>query len=320
MLDYDNDGWPDVYVANDSTASLLFHNNHDGTFKEVGLQAGVALTADGRAQAGMGLTAADYDRDGWLDIVKTNFDDDTPSLYRNLGGGTFEDATRAAGLGSNTRYLGWGTGFIDFDLDSWPDILIVNGHVYPEADRVGGRYSYEQPKLLYRNLRQRTLRGRLGARRPGAAREEGVARRGVRRSLQHRPAGRRRQQHARRPEPAAQLRDGRPDTAWWCSWSGTRSNRSAIGARVTVHRRARRLIDEVRSGGSFCSQNDLRIHVGLGDADARRSRGSRVARAARPRRSTGVDADQLVVIREGSRRGATRAAGARERWRAAQRR
>ena len=99
VLDYDNDGWPDVYVANDSAASLLFHNNRDGTFKDVGLQAGVALTADGRAQAGMGVSAGDYDRDGWLDIVKTNFDDDTPSLYRNLGRGLFDDATRASRIG-----------------------------------------------------------------------------------------------------------------------------------------------------------------------------------------------------------------------------
>ena len=152
VLDYDNDRWPDVYVANDSNASLLFHNNGNGTFKEIGLQAGVALTADGRAQAGMGVGAGDYDRDGRLDIVKTNFDDDTTSLYRNLGGGTFDDETVAGGLAVNTRYLGWGTGFLDFDLDTWPDIFIVNGHVYPEADRIGGHYSYEQPKLLYRNL------------------------------------------------------------------------------------------------------------------------------------------------------------------------
>ena len=131
VLDYNNDRWPDVYVANDSSASLLFHNNGDGTFKDVGLQTGTALTADGRAQAGMGVGAGDYDRDGWLDLVKTNFDDDTTSLYRNLGGGNFEDATTEAGLGVNTRYLGWGTGFLDFDLDSWPDIFIVNGHVYP---------------------------------------------------------------------------------------------------------------------------------------------------------------------------------------------
>ena len=150
-------------MANDSSASLLFHNNGDGTFKDVGLQAGAALTADGRAQAGMGVGAADYDRDGWLDLVKTNFDDDTTSLYRNLGGGTFEDATTEAGLGVNTRYLGWGTGFLDFDLDSWPDIFIVNGHVYPEADRIGGHYTLPAAKAAVSQSRQRALRGRLAA-------------------------------------------------------------------------------------------------------------------------------------------------------------
>ena len=151
VLDYDNDGWPDIYVANDSTASLLFHNRRDGTFEEVGLRSGVALTADGRAQAGMGVAAADYDRDGWLDIVKTNFDDDTTSLYRNLGDGTFEDATFASGLGVNTRFLGWGTGFSTWIATAGRILFTVNGHVYPQADRLGGHYSYAQRKILYRN-------------------------------------------------------------------------------------------------------------------------------------------------------------------------
>ena len=206
VLDSDDDRWPDIYVANDSSASLLFHNNGDGTFKEVGLQAGVALTADGRAQAGMGVGAGDYNRDGWLDLVKTNFDDDMASLYRNLGNGVFEDATFAGGLGVNTRYLGWGTGFLDFDLDSWPDIFMVNGHVYPEADRIGGHYSYPQRTLLYRNLgtgRFEDVSTRAGA---------GVLVKKVARGaafgdlFQYRPSGHRRQQHARRADPAPQLR------------------------------------------------------------------------------------------------------------------
>ncbi|PYR13255.1 MAG: RNA-binding protein [Acidobacteria bacterium] len=275
VLDYDNDGWPDVYVANDSSPSLLFHNNGNGTFKEVGLQAGVALNADGRAQAGMGVGAGDYNRDGWLDIVKTNFDDDTTSLYRNLGHGTFDDATVAGGLGVNTAYLGWGTGFIDFDLDSWPDILIVNGHVYPEADRIGGRYGYEQPKILYRNLgngRFEDVSKRAG---PGVA-----AKKAARGALLHDCAA------AANHSLVVQL-------------IGTRSNRSAIGARVTAHLAGRRLIDEVRSGGSFCSQNDLRIHMGLGA----RTRVDRLE-VAWPNGGTetiaAVDADQLVVIREGA--------------------
>jgi hypothetical protein len=298
VLDYNNDRWPDIYVANDSAASLLFHNNGDGTFKDVGLQAGVALTADGRAQAGMGVGAADYNRDGWLDLIKTNFDDDTPSLYRNLRGGTFEDATIAAGLGLNTRYLGWGTGFLDFDMDSWPDVFIVNGHVYPEADRIGGHYSYPQPKLLYRNLgtgrfEDVSLRAGAGLLQKKAARGAAVG------DLFN---------TGRQDIVVNNMHDA-PTVLHNCARSvghglvlqlvGTRSNRSAIGARVTVQLAGRRLIDEVRSGGSFCSQNDLRVHVGLGA----RSRADRVE-VAWPSGAvdaiSGIDGDQIVVIREGS--------------------
>jgi len=298
VLDYDNDRWPDVYVANDSSASWLFHNNGNGTFNEVGLQAGVALTADGRAQAGMGVAAGDYNRDGWLDIVKTNFDDDTTSLYRNLGGGAFDDATVAGGLGVNSRYLGWGTGFIDFDLDSWPDIFIVNGHVYPEADRIGGRYSYDQQKLLYRNL--------------GNGRFEDVSMRagsGVLVKKASRGAAFGDLFNSGRQDVVVNNMNDSPTLLHDCATAaggslvvqliGTRSNRSAIGARVTVHLAGRRLIDEVRSGGSFCSQNDLRIHVGLGG----RRRADRLDVAWPSGAADAVaslDADQLVVIREGS--------------------
>ena len=297
VLDYDNDRWPDVYVANDSSASLLFHNNGNGTFKEVGLQAGVALTADGRAQAGMGVSAGDYNRDGWLDIVKTNFDDDTTSLYRNLGGGAFDDATVAGGLGVNTRYLGWGTGFVDFDLDSWPDIFIVNGHVYPEADRVGGRYSYDQQKLLYRNLgngRFEDVSMRAG---PGVLATT-VARGAAFGDLFN--SGRQDVVVNNMHDSPTLLHDCAPPAghSLVVQLIGTRSNRSAIGARVTVTVAGRRLIDEVRSGGSFCSQNDLRIHMGLGA----RTRADRID-VAWPSGAAdtiaGIDADELVVIREG---------------------
>jgi hypothetical protein len=298
VLDYDNDRWADVYVANDSTASLLFHNNGDGTFKEVGLQAGVALSGDGRAQAGMGVAAADYNRDGWLDLIKTNFDDDTPSLYRNLGGGNFDDATVAGGLAVNTRYLGWGTGFFDFDLDSWPDILIVNGHVYPEADRVGGRYSYEQRKLLYRNL--------------GNGRFEDVSERagpGLLEQKASRGAAFGDIFNVGQQNIVVNNMHSTPTLLYNCGPSrghrlvlqlnGTRSNRSAIGARVTVSLGTRRLIDEVRSGGSFGSQNDFRITVGLG-AQTKIDR-LEVAwpNGAPAEVIEGLEADHLVVIREG---------------------
>ncbi len=176
--------------------------------------AGAALTADGRAQAGMGVAAADYDRDGWLDIAKTNFDDDTTSLYRNLGDGAFEESSVPAGLGANNQYLGWGIGFPDFDLDGWPDLLTVNGHVYPEADRAGGRYAYAQRKVLYRNLGERPLRGRVPGGRSRHRAPQGRPRRRLRRPLQPRTRGRRREQHERRADPAPRLR-ARGGTGRW---------------------------------------------------------------------------------------------------------
>src|SRR5438270_816482 len=219
----------------------------------------------------MGVGAGDYNRDGWLDIVKTNFDDDTTSLYRNLGGGVFEDATRAGGLGSNTRYLGWGAGFVDVDLDSWPDIFIVNGHVYPEADRIGGRYSYDQQKLLYRNLgngRFEDVSMRAG---PGVLARK-AARGAAFGDLFN--SGRQDVVVNNMNDSPSLLHDCAPPAGHSLEVQliGTRSNRSAIGARVTVQLAGRRLIDEVRSGGSFCSQSDLRIHTGLGV----RTRGDRI--------------------------------------------
>jgi len=150
-LDFDDDGWPDIYVACDSTPSILYHNNHDGTFTDVAVTAGAAFNEDGREQAGMGTTIGDYDGDGRLDIFKTNFSDDTSTLYRNDGDGTFTDATFSAGLGLNTKYLGWGTMFFDFDNDGWPDLILVNGHVYPEVDKFHLGSSYKEPRILYHN-------------------------------------------------------------------------------------------------------------------------------------------------------------------------
>ena len=169
VADYDSDGWPDVYVACDSTPNLLFRNNRDGTFSEMGLLAGVAYSGDGKEQAGMGVDAGDYDNDGDLDIVKTNFSDDKSSLYKNHGDGTFSDATFEAGLGVNLAYLGWGVGFLDYDQDGFDDIFIANGHVYPEIDGHGFRSRYRQRKVLYRNTGRSTFVDVTGVVRSGSA-------------------------------------------------------------------------------------------------------------------------------------------------------
>src|SRR5246500_2612540 len=150
-FDFDEDGWPDIFVACDSTPSILYRNNHDGTFTDVAVVAGAAFNEDGREQAGMGSTIGDYNGDGRLDIFKTNFSYDTATLYRNNGDGTFDDVTFAAGLGLYTKYLGWGTMFLDVDNDGWPDLLLVNGHVYPEVDSQHLGSSFLEPKGLYHN-------------------------------------------------------------------------------------------------------------------------------------------------------------------------
>jgi hypothetical protein len=270
--DFDNDGWPDIYVANDSTASALYQNKKNGKFEDIAMESGCALSADGKPQAGMGVSAADYDLDGNLDIVKTNFAGDTPSLYRNLGGANFEDTTFPAGLGKHTQFLGWGCGFFDFDNDGWPDILICNGHVYPEVEQLRTEAGYPQRKLLYRNLRNGKFEDISFQVGPGIS--VPVAARGcafgdfdndgdidfVVNTVNDFP----------------QLI--RCDTTLKHNWIkirtiGTKSNRSGIGARlkcvthVPGEEKPHQQIDEVRSGGGYYSQNDLRIHFGLGQAE-----------------------------------------------------
>jgi hypothetical protein len=270
--DFDNDGWPDIYVANDSTASALYQNKKNGKFVDIALEAGCALSADGKPQAGMGVSAADYDLDGNLDIVKTNFAGDTPSLYHNLGKANFEDTTFAAGLGLHTKYLGWGCGFFDMDNDGWPDILICNGHVYPEVEQLTTEAGYAQRKLLYKNLRNGhfadvSLQG-------GAGISEAVAARGAAFGDFDNDGDIDVVVNTVNDFPQLLRCDSRTGNNWIkVRTIGTKSNRSGIGARLkcvtkpAAETKPHEQIDEVRSGGGYFSQNDLRIHFGLGKAD-----------------------------------------------------
>lgn len=270
--DFDNDGWPDIYVANDSMPSSLFQNKKDGKFVDVGMEAGCVLSADGKPQAGMGVSAADYDLDGNLDIVKTNFAGDTPSLYHNRGNGTFEDTTFTAGLGMHTQYLGWGVGFIDFDNDGWPDILICNGHVYPEVEQLKTEAGYPQRKLLYKNLRN----GHFDdiSMKVGEGISTAYASRGCAFGDFDNDGDVDVVVNTINDYPQLLRCDSKLGNNWIkVKTIGTKSNRTGIGARIrcvtnpTDEPKPHAQIDEVRSGGSYISQSDLRVHFGLGKAD-----------------------------------------------------
>lgn len=261
--DFDNDGWPDIYVANDSTSSSLYRNNHDGTFTEIAIEAGVAFSADGKAQAGMGVAAADFDGDGWLDIVKTNFAGDTSSLYRNLGKNLFEDRTYQAGLGRNTRFLGWGAAFLDADNDGHPDILLANGHVYPEVGDSGTEAGYRQRKVFYRNLGGGKFADVSLETGPGAT--EAAAARGLAVGDFDNDGDLDVVVNCVNGKPQLLRCDNTTGNHWLkLRLKGTRSNRSGIGARVVCKTSTAAQVDEVRSGGSYLSQSDLRVHFGLG--------------------------------------------------------
>jgi hypothetical protein len=270
--DFDNDAWPDIYVANDSSPSALYQNKKNGKFEDIAVIAGCALSPDGKPQAGMGVSAADYDLDGNLDIVKTNFAGDTPSLYHNLGGANFEDTTFTAGLGAHTQYLGWGCGFFDFDNDGWADILICNGHVYPEVEQLKTEAGYVQRKLLYRNLRNGKFEEVTDMAGPGITTP--VAGRGCAFGDFDNDGDIDMVVNTVNGPPQLLRCDSSSGNNWIkVKAIGTKSNRSGIGARVTCiatfrgETKPHRQIDEVRSGGGYFSQGDLRVHFGLGKAN-----------------------------------------------------
>jgi hypothetical protein len=266
--DFDNDGWPDIYVANDSTSSALLKNNHDGTFTDIAVEAGVAFSPDGKPQAGMGVAAIDFDCDGNLDLVKTNFAGDTINLYRNLGDMIFDDQTFQSGLGKNTRYLGWGVGAVDIANSGWPDIFICNGHVYPEMGETGTESGYRQHKLLYRNLGNGKFADITSE--SGAGILEMVSGRGCAFGDFDNDGDIDVLVNCVNDFPQL-LRCDQSVKANWLKVKtiGVKSNRSGIGARVScITAGGHRQIDEVRSGGSYMSQNDLRVHFGLGTANS----------------------------------------------------
>jgi len=297
-LDYDDDGWPDIFVACDSTASILYHNNHDGTFTDVAVVSGAAFNDDGREQAGMGSTVADYDGDGRLDIFKTNFSDDTSTLYHNNGDGTFDDKTFPAGFGLNTQYLGWGTMFLDVDNDGWPDLLLVNGHVYPEVDSQHLGSNFREPKILYHNNGNGTFTDISASTGPGITAESssrGLAvgdlwndgRISAVISNMNAP-------------PMLLVNDVRNGNHWIAFRTvGTKSNRDGTGAKITMKAGTRAFVDEVRSGSSYDSNNDMRVHFGLGQAKKIDSLQVRWP-SGLVERFEGLAVDSFHTLREGS--------------------
>jgi enediyne biosynthesis protein E4 len=295
--DYDDDGWPDIFLACDSTPSLMLMNQHDGTFREEGLVRGVALSEDGQEQAGMGAAIGDYELRGRTDIFVTHFMTDTPGLYSNHGKGLFEEVSLRAGLGVETRYVGWGAAIADFDNDGWPDLLAVTGSIYPELEARFPEYPHRTPRIIYRNLRNGKFEELIEEAGPGIAAA-----------------------HSSRGcavgdfdndgdldilimnmnEPPSLLRNDLKAPGNWIKVQliGTRTNRSAIGSRVTVQYGEHLQLQEVTAQCSFYSVNDRRLHFGLGSIDT----ASLTVRWTNGgvERFDAVAANQLVVIKEGA--------------------
>jgi hypothetical protein len=297
--DFDNDGWPDIYVAVDSQPSILFQNNHDGTFTDVAVVAGCAYSDNGHEQAGMGLAVADYDCDGWFDIFKTNFADDTCNLYHNNGDGSFTDVTFASGVGVNNQYVAWGCGFVDYDNDGWPDIMQINGHVYPQIDSHSLGQVYKNPRLVYRNMGNGTFKDVSAEMGPGIS--EKFSSRGAAFGDYDNDGG----MDAvilNLGDPPSLLHNLGANAQNWIKLKliGTTCNRTAIGARVRVTTGTHAQMDEVHSGASVMSQSDLRLHFGLGKSAVVDLIEVKWPTTQKIERFTKVPANQILTIREGS--------------------
>jgi enediyne biosynthesis protein E4 len=265
-VDYDDDGWPDLLVANDSVPNYLYHNNHDGTFTDAGMLTGVALSGEGMELGNMGIDWGDYDHSGRLSFFVTHFEDQPNSLYRNMGQRGFDDVSWTSGVGQPSYpYVGWGTGFFDLDNDTWLDLFVANGHVYPQIDQIETGPRYREPMLLHRNNRDATfdevskesgLQGMPLKSRRGAAFGDVFNTGNI--DIVVLNVG----------EPPSLLRNSNHDGYHRVLFQlvGTKSNRAAIGARLTIHAGGVKQFSEVRGGASYLSQNDLRLHFGLGTA------------------------------------------------------
>jgi enediyne biosynthesis protein E4 len=261
--DLDEDGWPDIYVACDSTPSLLFMNNHDGTFREEGVLRGVALSDDGEEQAGMGIGIGDYDLDGHFDLFKTHFADDANVLYHGDGKGNFDDVTRQSRIGVETRFICWGAGIVDLDNDGYPDVFMVTGNVYPEVERKLPQYKNKTPRVVFRNLGNQTFEELIEAAGPAVA--EAHSSRGCAFgdfdndgdldiliiNLNEAPSLLRNDLSAKQNWLKVKL-------------EGVKSNKSAIGARIIAHYGGKMQVQSVLSQSSYYSCNDPRLHFGLG--------------------------------------------------------
>lgn len=297
--DLNGDGWPDIYVACDSTAAILYRNNRDGTFTDVALESGAAYGESGNAQAGMGAAAGDFNGDGLLDLLKTHFADDIPSLYRNLGKGLFEDVAVAAGLGVENRYVEWGAGLPDLDNDGLQDLVYVTGNVYPEIERMLPQYPHRGPRIIFRNT--------------GKGAFENVTMRSGDASLPHSSRG-----AAfgdidndgdidvlvmNMNEPPSLLRNNYSGGHGWISLrlEGTGSNRSAIGATVVVTSGGVKQTRAVTSQSSYYSHDDFRLHFGLG-ARQQADEIAIVWPSGRSQKLSHASGRRVVTVREASAR------------------
>jgi enediyne biosynthesis protein E4 len=262
--DFDGDGWPDVFLACDSTPNILLRNNHDGTFTDIAIQMGVAFNENGEEQGSMGADAADFNHTGQMSLIVTTFDDDIPALFLHDGDNYFTDVSRRTGLGYRTHQVGWGVAFVDFDNDGWQDIFVANGHVYPNIDQLKGGSHFRQEKNIYYNLRDGTFADITEQSGPGtrlrtAARGLAYGDLDNTGSLDI---------VVNNLDSPASLFQNQGKKANWIAFKlvGTRSNRDAIGARVTLTSGKLLQTAEVRSGCCYMSQSDMRLHFGLGAA------------------------------------------------------